>query len=81
MTRSHGTAIVVLLVLMVAMIAYRSFAPHGGTPRFEYRATEMPAIDVAALQRAGDEGWSCNPIVVTEATGHHFVMFCRREMH
>ena len=81
MTKNHGTAVVALLVVLAAIMIHRSYVHKAGPTRIEYRATEAPTIDLGALQRAGDEGWNCTPIPIFEGTAHHYVMFCRREVH
>ncbi len=79
MTKNHGVAIVALLALLAVLFVHRSYIRKPEPLRFEYRATEAPAIDLAALQRAGAEGWNCTAIPIVEGANHHFIMFCKRE--
>jgi hypothetical protein len=80
MTKTHGVAIIALLAILIVVLVHRSYIRRADAPRFEYRATESPVIDLAALRRAGDEGWNCSPIPIFEGDHHHYVLFCRREI-
>ena len=80
MSKTQATAILVLLVSLLAVAIHVGYLRKRVAAKFEYRAAEGEKIDLGSLQTAGADGWDCSVVPVVEPTSKRFLMVCKRPM-